>query len=568
MKQRRLAVTRILFFLFGVLSFYSVSAAPQGYASLDGGTSGGAGGEIVYVNNGWELVQALRDKQSNEAPLTIIVNGRITRQSAQQDNIDIKQTRNLSLIGKAGGAEFDGIGIRVKDSRNIIIRNLIIHHVDVGAKDAIGLEGNTRHVWIDHNELYASLDVDKDYYDGLLDTKSGVEYVTISYNYLHDSWKASLHGASDSDTGDRKITFHHNRWENLNSRTPLFRFGEGHLFNNYYYNVHGSGINSRMNAKLRIENNHFERSNNPVVSFYSKSFGFWDLRNNMLDGVTWQQSSSGKIAGADMQSTTQLTLPYHYVMDDTHCVRSIVLATAGAGKGLKRSDGRCNVVDDDHSETPPGTEPPGTEPPGTEPPGTEPPPPSGQNLALLAAADGSSKARGSSYNNVRDGNADSFWQAQSQSNERVSLKRMAPFNTVVIRERNFATRAWRLVNDATGTVLASGSQLGLETVVSGFGTLDIDRLSLYIDQATKPVQISEFELYLVERPIVNSVPANAVRCAGEKQTCSFNGTGTVYYGARGQFTYRVLNHGTACTNEVFGDPIPGKRKACFVVPVN
>lgn len=553
MKQRRLAVRHILIFAFGVFAFLNVSAAPQGYASLAGGTSGGAGGKIIYVNNGWELVQALRDKQNDEAPLTIIVNGRITRQSAQQDNIDIKQTRNLSLIGKAGGAEFDGIGIRVKDSRNIIIRNLIIHHVDAGAKDAIGLEGNTRHVWIDHNELYASLDVHKDYYDGLLDTKSGVEFVTISYNYLHDSWKASLHGASDSDTGDRKITFHHNRWENLNSRTPLFRFGEGHLFNNYYYNVHGSGINSRMNAKLRIENNHFERSHNPVVSFYSKNFGFWDLRNNILDGVTWQPSSSGKIAGADMQSTTQLAIPYAYVMDETHCVRSIVLATAGAGKGLKRSDGRCNIVDDDHTETPPGA---------------EPPPVNGQNLALLAAADGSSKASGSSFNHVRDGNADSFWQAQGKANERISLKRMAPFNTVVIRERNFATRAWRLVNEANGTVLASGSQLGLETVLSGFGALNIDRLSLYIDQATKPVQISEFELYLVERPIVHSVPANAVHCAVEKQTCSFNGAATVYYGAREQFTYRVLNQGTACTNEVFGDPIPGKRKACFVVPVN
>ena len=365
MKQRRFAATRILVFLFGVFSFLSVSAAPQGYASLMGGTTGGAGGNTVYVNNGGQLIQALRDKQNNEAPLTIIINGRITRQSAQQDNIDITRTRNLSLIGKAGGAEFDGIGIRVKDSHNIIIRNLIIHHVDAGAKDAIGLEGNTSHVWIDHNELYASLDVDKDYYDGLLDTKSGVEYVTISYNYLHDSWKASLHGASDSDTGERKITFHHNRWENINSRTPLFRFGEGHLFNNYYYNVHGSGINSRMNAKLRIENNHFERSHNPVVSFYSKDVGFWDLRNNILDGVTWQQSSSGKIAGADMQSTTQLAIPYAYVMDETHCVRSVVLATAGAGKGLKRSDGRCNVVDDDHKETPP-------------------PPANAQNLALLA----------------------------------------------------------------------------------------------------------------------------------------------------------------------------------------
>ena len=42
-------------------------------------------------------------------------------------------------------------------------------------------------------------DVDRDYYDGLLDTKNSARYITFSWNYMHDAWKASLVGASDED---------------------------------------------------------------------------------------------------------------------------------------------------------------------------------------------------------------------------------------------------------------------------------------------------------------------------------------------------------------------------------
>lgn len=278
--------------------------SPIGFASLNGGTTGGAGGETVTVSTGAELYQVLKDKRGDDTPLTIVVNGRITPENTGQSKIDVKDTRNLTIIGAPGGAEFDGIGIKLNRAHNVIVRNLVIHEVDTGDKDAIGIEGESTNIWIDHNELYASLDVGKDHYDGLLDTKRGSEYITISYNYLHDSWKASLHGSSDSDEGRRFITFHHNRWENLNSRAPLFRFGEGHLFNNYYYNVIDSGINSRMGARLRIENNHFESSKNPVVSFYSDEIGFWDLQDNFLDGVYWDDNS-GPVAGDAMISTVQ-----------------------------------------------------------------------------------------------------------------------------------------------------------------------------------------------------------------------------------------------------------------------
>lgn len=107
-------------------------------------------------------------------------------------------------------------------------------------------------VWVDHMDLSSDRDHDKDYYDGLLDVTHGCYGVTLSYNYLHDHWKAVLmcvlksifrfyympdyiyiypsSGHSDSngaEDGAIRVTLHHNYWYNLNSRMPSFRFGQG-----------------------------------------------------------------------------------------------------------------------------------------------------------------------------------------------------------------------------------------------------------------------------------------------------------------------------------------------------
>ena len=60
-------------------------------------------------------------------------------------------------------------------------------------------------------------------------------------------------------------------------------------------------------------------------------------------------------------------------------------------------------------------------------------------------------------------------------------------------------------------------------------------------------------------------PAGFVFCAEETQRCNFNGTGDVAYGASGRFNYRYgVANGIDCNNSVFGDPINGTRKACYV----
>jgi pectate lyase len=114
---------------------------------------------------------------------------------------------------------------------------------------------------------------------------------------------------------------------------PLFRFGQGHVINNYYENVISTGINSRMGARIRIEGNHFENSNNPIVSFYSDNLGYWDAVDNIYENVTWEENtSSGIIAGPDVSSTVSYRPPYNYSPMPAVEVKQHVLNNAGVGK--------------------------------------------------------------------------------------------------------------------------------------------------------------------------------------------------------------------------------------------
>jgi pectate lyase len=102
------------------------------------------------------------------------------------------------------------------------------------AGDALAVQAANR-VWIDHVDLSSNRDHDKDYYDGLLDITHGCYAVTVTNSYLHDHWKASLVGHSDNNEAEDvaiQVTYAYNRWSILNSRTPSFRFGHGHIFNN------------------------------------------------------------------------------------------------------------------------------------------------------------------------------------------------------------------------------------------------------------------------------------------------------------------------------------------------
>lgn len=60
-------------------------------------------------------------------------------------------------------------------------------------------------------------------------------------------------------------------------------------------------------------------------------------------------------------------------------------------------------------------------------------------------------------------------------------------------------------------------------------------------------------------------PSGYAYCAQEGQRCNFSGTKDVAYGANSRFNYRTgVSGGIDCNNNVFGDPIPGTGKACYI----
>ncbi len=312
--------------------------SPVGFAAQGSGTTGGTGGQVVTVSTGRQLSTALANHEAawkrNSSHRTIIrVNGTINASNSGVNRFDIKDTGNLSIIGVGNQGVLDGRGLMVRGSSNIIIRNLTIRYVRDGSGDGIELDGSrpVRNVWIDHNTIYNSLNVDKDYYDGLVDGKGDVSNVTLSYNILRDSWKTSLWGSSDSDSADRRVTFAFNHFNNVNSRVPLLRFGQTHIYNNYYSRLSDSGVNTRMGNRARIENNVFENSSNPIISCYSSQLGFWDARGNQFNNVQWNSGSGCSLAGSNT-STLTYNPPYQYTLMPVTQVKSHVTANAGAGR--------------------------------------------------------------------------------------------------------------------------------------------------------------------------------------------------------------------------------------------
>ena len=214
--------------------------------------------------------------------------------------------------------ELVGVGFYINKQSNVIIRNLYISKVLAENGDAVGIQASSN-FWIDHCDLSSDMNHDKDYYDGLLDITHASEWITVSNTFLHDHWKASLVGHSDSnggeDSGHLHVTYAYNYWLNLNSRGPSYRFGTGHIFSNYYENV-SDGINTRQGAQLLVESNVWSGSKKPL---YSTDSGYAVSVDNDFGG----QSNTA-------QQGTLTKVPYSYSKVASGSVKSAVVGKAGA----------------------------------------------------------------------------------------------------------------------------------------------------------------------------------------------------------------------------------------------
>ncbi|KAH7381968.1 pectate lyase a, partial [Cadophora sp. MPI-SDFR-AT-0126] len=285
-------------------------ACDIGFATQNGGTTGGGSAAVTTATTLDELTACA----TQDVPAVCLVSGTITGDTV------IKVTADTT-IGGAAGSSIVGVGFRVINVSNVILRNLKISKVLASAGDAVGIQKATN-VWVDHLDLSSDQDHDKDFYDGLLDVTHASDYVTISNTFLHDHFKASLVGHSDSnsaeDTGHLIVTYANNYFKNINSRGPSIRFGTAHIFNQYS-ETSSTGLNTRMGAQVLIESSAFSGIAKAIESADSKTVGFATVNDVDLGEGT-----------NTVEAGTLKTVPYEYTLLGSANVKAAVTASAGA----------------------------------------------------------------------------------------------------------------------------------------------------------------------------------------------------------------------------------------------
>jgi pectate lyase len=224
-----------------------------------------------YYRNGYTLEAFLATYDpavwGRVAPSGPLEDARVASRNAQQDRIRIRIGSNTTIVGldkqaTIRGGWFDIRGSSSANRTNIIIRNLTFEDTydcfprwapTDGALgswnaeyDSISLR-NADHVWIDHNTFVDRETADStlpqyfgvlyQVHDGQLDITNASDFVTVSWNRFENHDKVMLIGSSDSATADRgklRVTLHHNLFEDLGQRAPRVRFGQVHVYNNYY----------------------------------------------------------------------------------------------------------------------------------------------------------------------------------------------------------------------------------------------------------------------------------------------------------------------------------------------
>lgn len=251
-------------------------------------------GALTNTNSG--IIGKLAD---DNTPLVIRIVGSVTAPSGLTafDSVDYGGTKgdngfmarmrsgyNITVEGVGSDAVIDGWGIHFIRSTsdmgsgkgtNFEARNITFKNVP---EDALGMEGQqsgstliapVERCWI-HNCTFIAPTIsnpaesDKDGGDGACDFKRG-QYYTMSYCYYDGYHKTNLIGSSDSSL-QYNISFHHNYWNNCDSRGPLLRQANIHIYNNYYYGNASKTIDGRANSYAFVENNFFENCKNPVTA--------------------------------------------------------------------------------------------------------------------------------------------------------------------------------------------------------------------------------------------------------------------------------------------------------------
>ncbi|MEK8028740.1 hypothetical protein [Pseudaquabacterium rugosum] len=353
-------------------------APSDGWAAMAGGTSGGAAAaanQIYTVSSRSELLTAIALGAGQ--PKIIKVVGTIdmsegqpyTSAADQRSRALVRLPSNTTLIGAGPGAGFVNAWITIQSVSNVIVRNLkIVAPCDAApvwdpsdgatgawnaAYDAISVIG-ADHVWIDRNTftdlpltdatLPLENGVKKQCHDGALDITKAADLVSVTNNLFDQHDKTMLIGSSDSgataaaDVGKLRVTLAGNVFRGITQRAPRVRFGQVHLYNNYfegaktaaaYPHLYSVGIGK--SAQVLSQGNLF------AIGGAAPGQCAAILTTLNADGVSFFRDGGSVLNGAALgacavSSSASWSPPYAAAVRPAAVVKAAALATAGAGR--------------------------------------------------------------------------------------------------------------------------------------------------------------------------------------------------------------------------------------------
>lgn len=278
---------------------------------------------------------------------------------------------NVTIVGVGDDARISGANLRVRDAHNVILRNLrfsdgydCFPQWDPGDGDAgnwnsaydnVSLWTSTS-VWVDHSTFddgahpAGSLPIvfgrPFEVHDGLLDITHGSDLVTVSYNEFLSHDKTMLIGSSDSrlqDRGQHRVTLHHNYWQDIGQRAPRVRFGDVHVYNNYYRQTRRQAADSFQyywgagkESSLVIENNavSLARGTDPALVVGAYGGTMLSESGTLLNGRRADLLAAYNATAATPLADEARWTPsgaYRYRLLPAAAVPWVVPATAGTG---------------------------------------------------------------------------------------------------------------------------------------------------------------------------------------------------------------------------------------------
>jgi pectate lyase len=531
-------------------------AVPDGYAGYEG-TTGGGSATPVTVSSASEFISAV----NNNNPAVIIVNGMLNVGTVSIGS-------NKTILGMDENSGLYGGVIQIRGS-NYIFQNLTF---GPSGSDVLEISGGTK-VFITRCSFH-------DAGDELCSIVREADYVTVSwckfyFDNPHDHAFGHLIGNSDSRESDRgklHVTMHHNWYaEGIRGRMPRVRYGHVHIYNNFY-NSAGNGycIGVGYECHIRLENTHFENISGAWADYGGIANGEMGWNNLIFVGCSQPTFVSN--------SYPVFSPPYPYNMSAVEDVKTMVMEGAG------------NVFGGIHDNYP--------------------------DISITSPLDSVIYAAGSSIIIEADASVEEgvIAYVSFYSDTLLGTDSIAPYSFTWENVKQGIYNLYATVtdtNDITGYssgimvfvgsgVIVQGPKDGAtfnvpaDITISAYawsGTDTVSRVDFYSDTSLlgtdhslpysytwNDVQPGTYNLTAraieniarisVSEPVSITViggPEGYEYCSPEGGSCTWAGLYNIAYGADGKFNYIYNVTGTVdCKNDVFGDPIYGTAKSCWV----